>query len=24
MFFIPKSQIPPDRRKDITYGRIVV
>ena len=23
-FFIPKSQIPLNRRKDITYGRIVV
>ena len=24
IFFIPKSEIPQDRRKDITYGRIVV
>ena len=24
MFFIPKSQIPPDMHADITYGRIVV
>ena len=24
MFFIPKSEIPHNRRKDITYGRIVV
>ena len=24
IFFIPKSEIPPDRRKDITYGRVVV
>ena len=24
MFFIDKKDIPPDRRKDITYGRIVV
>ena len=24
MFFIHKSEIPDDRRKDITYGRIVV
>ena len=22
IFFIPKSEIPPDRRKDITYGRL--
>ena len=24
VFFIPKSEIPQDRWKDITYGRVVV